>query len=78
MEQQDSIKILNIFIKKYSLINLFHFIFVFSLLFYIGYENGVNEEPINKDFAKFIIALACFIFLYHLYLFLKKNNYFKT
>jgi hypothetical protein len=60
--------------EEKSYINVFHFIFVFALLFYVGYENGINKKPINENFAKVIIAIACIIFAYHLYLFLKKND----
>lgn len=74
MSKEETINIFEKQIYKNSFINVFHVIFVFPILFYIGYENGINEKPIDKGFAKFIIGLACVILLYHGYLFLKKNK----
>ena len=59
-----------------SIINLVHIIFVFPLLFYIGYENGINKKPLNDKFAYGVIALSCLILIYHFYLFLLKNGVF--
>lgn len=63
-------------IQQNSYINIFHFTVVFSLLFYVGYENGINKKPIDESFAKVIIAIACIIFLYHFFLFGRKNGMF--
>ncbi len=54
-------------------INLFHIVFVVSLLAYLGIQI-FNQQKIDKNVGAFLIVLAIAIFLYHAYRFYSVNK----
>jgi hypothetical protein len=54
-------------------INLFHIVFVVSLLAYLGIQI-YNQRKIEQNVGAFLIVLAIAIFLYHLYRFYTVNK----
>ncbi len=52
-------------------INFIHWFLIAPLLLYIGIEN-INKKPINSVVAGIVIFLAVVVFIYHLFLFIKK------
>ncbi len=56
-----------------GVINLFHILFVVSLLAYLGYKI-YNQQKINHNIGIFLIVLAIAIFFYHSYRFYTVNK----